>query len=54
MTEKALELRRAYKREWARRNRDKVKRSQEKYWERMAEAAQNQTADEPAAAVQEA
>ena len=45
MTEQAKELRRAYKREWNRRNRDKVKAAQERYWNRKAEA---QEADEPA------
>ena len=36
MTEDAKEARRAYKREWNRRNRDKVKATQERYWERRA------------------
>lgn len=39
MTEQAKEARRLYKREWNRRNRDKVKRSQDKWWERRAAAA---------------
>lgn len=43
MTEKAKELRRAYKREWNRRNRDKVKAAQERYWNRKAEAATGET-----------
>lgn len=43
MTEKAKELRRAYKREWNRRNRDKVKAAQERYWNRKAEAAADET-----------
>lgn len=50
MTEKAKEARRAYKREWNRRNRDKVKAAQERYWNRKAEAAeaaQDQPTDEP-------
>ena len=38
MNEKAAEARRAYKREWARRNPDKVKAQQERYWARKAEA----------------
>ena len=49
MNEKAKELRRAYKREWNRRNRDKVKAAQARYWERKAAAAaaaQDQEADE--------
>ena len=51
MNEKAKEARRAYKREWNRRNRDKVKAAQERYWNRRAEAAQDQQqteTDEPA------
>jgi hypothetical protein len=55
MNEQAKEARRAYKREWNRRNRDKVKAAQERYWNRRAEAAQDQQkADEPAAVLQEA
>lgn len=40
MDEKAREARRAYKREWNRRNKDKVKAAQERYWIRKAEAVQ--------------
>lgn len=36
MTEKAIEARRAYKREWARRNPDKVRAWHERYWEKKA------------------
>lgn len=36
MTEKAKEMRRQYKREWNRKNKDKVKASQNRYWERKA------------------
>lgn len=36
MTEQALEARRLYKREWARRNREKVRGYQNAYWERLA------------------
>ena len=39
MTEQALEMRRAYKRDWNRRNRDKVRAAQERYWNRKAAAA---------------
>lgn len=39
MNEKAKEARRAYKREWNRRNREKVKAAQARYWERKAAAA---------------
>lgn len=44
MTEQAREARRAYKREWNRRNKDKVQEAQARYWERKAqqEAAQRQ------------
>lgn len=42
MTEEAKEARRQYKREWNKRNRDKVRESQRRYWERKA-AAQNKT-----------
>ena len=48
MNEKAKELRRAYKREWNRRNRDKVKAAQMRYWERKAaemEAAEQDQAE---------
>ena len=38
MDEKAAEARRAYKREWNRKNKDKVKAAQERYWKRKAEA----------------
>ena len=41
MTEAAREARRAYKREWNAKNRDKVKASQERYWERKARQAQD-------------
>lgn len=49
MTEQAKAMRRAYKREWNRKNADKVKAAQERYWNRKAEAAaaEDQT-DEPA------
>lgn len=39
MTEKAKQARREYKREWNRRNRDKVQQAQARYWERKAAAA---------------
>ena len=42
MTEQAKEARRAYKREWNRKNRDRVKAAQARYWERKAQAAQDQ------------
>lgn len=39
MNEQALEARRAYKREWNRKNKEKVKAAQARYWERKAAAA---------------
>lgn len=36
MTEEAKQARRAYKREWARNNPDKVKKYQEKFWNKKA------------------
>jgi hypothetical protein len=47
VTEQGKEARRAYKREWNRRNREKVKAAQARYWERKAAATQEQTTDEP-------
>lgn len=39
--EKALEIRRAYKREWNRKNRDKVRAAQARYWIKKAKEAEN-------------
>lgn len=36
MDEKAREARKLYKREWNRKNRDKVKAAQERYWAKKA------------------
>lgn len=48
MNEKAQQLRREYKREWNRKNKDKVKAAQERYWNKKAAATdQEQTTDEP-------
>ena len=44
MTEKALEARRAYKREWHRRNPDKVREYQARYWEKRAAELEAQEA----------
>ena len=38
----SVEARRAYKREWARRNPDKVKAAQQRYWEKKAAQMQAQ------------
>ena len=37
MDDKARAAQRAYRREWAKKNRDKVKAYQEKYWAKKAE-----------------
>lgn len=50
MNEAAKEARRAYKREWQRKNRDKVKQYQENYWNRKAQQAAEA---EPAGSAQE-
>lgn len=51
MTEQAKAARRAYKREWNRRNKDKVAAAQRRYWEKKAQraAAKDQETDEPKA-----
>lgn len=45
MTAAAREARRAYQREWNRKNKDKVKANQARYWERKAAAAASAGAD---------
>ena len=40
LSEKAREIRRAYKRDWNRKNRDKVAAAQKRYWERRAKEAE--------------
>ena len=50
MNDAAREARRAYKREWNRKNRDKVKAAQDRYWEKKAQeaaAAAEISTDEP-------
>ena len=42
MDEKAIEARRAYKREWQRNNPDKVRAQQERYWQKKAEAKERE------------
>lgn len=39
LSEKAKEARRAYKKAWAKKNPERVKAHNEKYWERMAQKA---------------
>ena len=38
---KAIEQRRAYKRDWYRRNKDKAREYQERYWNKKADAAED-------------
>ena len=47
MTEAAKIARREYKREWNRRNPDKVKAAQRRYWEKKAAELQQDQAGEP-------
>ena len=42
MTEQAKEARRAYRRQWAKANPDKVKAQQERYWTRRAAKARGE------------
>ena len=46
MTEAAKAARRAYKREWNRRNREKVREDQKAYWEKRAQEAELAAANE--------
>lgn len=39
LSAKALELRRAYQREWRLKNKDKVRANNRRYWERKAQKA---------------
>jgi hypothetical protein len=47
MNEQAAAARRAYKREWAAKNPDKVKAQQERYWAKKAAQAAEQAAKPP-------
>lgn len=49
MTEQAKAARRAYRAEWARKNRDKVKQQQERYWEKRAAQMAQETQQAPPA-----
>lgn len=40
MDDKAKEIKREYMREWRKRNKDKVKAAQNRYWEKKAAASQ--------------
>lgn len=44
MTDAALEARRAYKREWARKNPDKIAAQQERFYKRLAEKMRSEAA----------
>ena len=47
MTLQAIQARREYKRAWAKKNPDKVKAQQERYWQKRAEKeAQQQPAEQ--------
>ncbi len=48
MTEQAKQARREYKRQWNRRNKDKVQQAQARYWEKKAQAAQDQQQEQQA------
>lgn len=41
MTEEAKEQRRAYRREWRKKNKDKINAATERYWERRAAEARD-------------
>lgn len=49
MTQEAKAARRAYKRAWARKNPDKIREAQARYWAKKAEE-QREPANKPAAA----
>lgn len=54
MSEQAIEARRKYKREWARKNPDKVKAAAARHWEKVArEAAAREAAEQQAAEARE-
>lgn len=50
MNEAAAEARRAYRREWARKNPDKIRAQQERYWAKKAAKAEQAERAEQAAA----
>lgn len=52
MDNKAAEARRAYKRAWYQKNKDKVKAANERYWNKKALEAAQET-DKPAVAATE-
>lgn len=50
INEKAAAARRAYKREWARKNPDKIRAAQERYWANKAAQAEQEAEQEKTAA----
>lgn len=44
MSEEAKEARRAYRRAWYKNNRDKVRASSQRYWEKKAQSAAKESA----------
>lgn len=52
MTEAARQARAAYKRQWNKNNRDKIKASVERYWERKAAATAGSGNAEPSQATE--
>ena len=46
MTQEAIDAKNAYKREWYKRNRDKVRAAQERYWQRKAQKQEEEKAKE--------
>lgn len=51
LSEAAKEARRAYKREWNRKNRDKARAAEARYWEKRAREARELPEGEPTARV---
>lgn len=47
LSEDALEAKRAYKREWYRKNKDRQKEYMRRYWEKKAREAQGDEASRP-------
>jgi len=45
MTDEAREARNAYRREWYRKNKDKHRQQQERYWQRKAQSDRQKTAE---------
>ena len=54
MNEKAAAARRAYKRQWAKNNPDKIRAQQERYWTKKAAEQENQNVGSAAPVIKEA